>query len=366
MRILQLAPLVESVPPVKYGGTELVVALLADELVAQGHDVTLIASGDSRTKAHLEPITSKALRLSSNIHPHEWVMYEYQACLRAKELAAHFDIIHNHMGFQAFPFLDGIETPVVTTNHNCIAPSVEPVYRAYAHLGFVAISQAYRRINLESAINYVATVYNGIDYAKYAASFKDSNKRDYLLFIGRFSPDKGPVAAIEIATQLGIPLKMAGKVDAVDRRYYKEHVEPLMSRKGIELIGEVNEAQKIKLFSGAIATVYPVAFDEPFGLVIAESLASGTPVMAFDRGSIRELLKDGQTAIIGNKTADLVERFDELLQLDGRACIKSVADKFSKRAMAEGYLRVYQQEIEKRAQCLANEARSIAPPTRAH
>jgi glycosyltransferase involved in cell wall biosynthesis len=336
MRIAQLAPLVESVPPKGYGGTELVVSLLTEELVKQGHEVTLFASGDSETSARLISIEDQPLR--NNFPIHRWNAYDIRLLLKLVEMQGEFDVIHNHMGYQALPTLCELRKPMVTTNHNLIKDYCRPIYFAYGSSPFVAISDAYRKLNYPDKMNYVDVVYNGIDVSLYP--FDPGARRDYLLFLGRVCKDKGTAPAIEIAKALKLPLKIAGKVDVEDRKYYEEQVKPHIAG-NIEYVGEVNMQQKCDLYAHAIATVYPIDFDEPFGLVMAESLACGTPVMAFDRGSVREVLSDGETSIIGHTVEDLIKRFDEVRNISPQVCRDRVNKLFSKEVMADNYLKVY-------------------------
>jgi glycosyltransferase involved in cell wall biosynthesis len=336
MRIAQLAPLVERVPPSGYGGTELVVSLLTEELVAQGHDVTLFASGDSETTARLVSVENAPLRNHFPIH--RWNAYDIRLLLKLVEMQDQFDIIHNHMGYQALPTLCELRKPMVTTNHNLVKDYCRDIYFAHGHSPFVAISEAYRNLNYPDKLNYVDVVYNGIDLDPY--EFGPEGKRDYLLFLGRICQDKGTEPAIEIAKRLGLPLKIAGKIDSEDGGYYDAYVKEHIGG-NIEYVGEVNMQQKSKLYRNAIAVVYPIDFDEPFGLVMAESLACGTPIMAFDRGSVREVLSDGETAIIGDSVDDLIKRFPEIARISPQSCRNRVEKLFSKQVMARNYVNVY-------------------------
>lgn len=338
MRIGQLAPLVECVPPVGYGGTELVVSLLTEELVARGHEVTLFATGDSVTRARLVPVIEEGLR-KGNVHMTRWNAYDLRSLIKIKDMQDQFDIIHNHMGFQALPFLTALNIPVVTTNHNLVSDYCKEIYLEYGHMPFVSISESYRLLNYPDKLNYVATVYNGIDIGRYKKP--KEGKRDYLLFIGRISKAKGTAEAIDIARKLKLPIKIAGKVDIADQEYYDREIARRLEPEYVDFIGEVNEEEKVALYQGAIATVYPIDFDEPFGLVMAESMAAGTPVMAFDRGSVKELIVDGQTGIIGNTVDDLVNRFGEIRKMKSETCERRAREMFGKEAMAEGYEKVY-------------------------
>lgn len=341
MRIAQLAPLVESVPPEAYGGTELVVHLLTEELVNQGHQVTLFASGDSKTSAHLIAGSEEYLRKQESSNRHRWAAYDINMLTNLRKMQNEFDIIHNHMGWQALPFAELLKVPMVTTNHNPLLDYCRDIYLEYAHVPYVSISDAYRRYNHGDRLNYVATVYNGINIDQYSTARAPG---DFLLFIGRLSKVKGAADAIRIARQLDMPLIMAGKMDLSDEEYYYREVEPELAKyPGAKHIGEVGPQKKAELYSQAKAVVYPIAFEEPFGLVMAESIASGTPVLALDRGSVREVLTDGETAVIANSIEELVERFAEIEKIEEETCRSRARMLFSKEHMAAGYSEVYKQ-----------------------
>ncbi len=339
MRIAQLAPLVEPIPPSGYGGTELVVATLTDELVARGHQVTLFASGDSRTRAELVSVTPRALRASTEIPVRRWAAYDIRALLELERRAGQFDLVHNHMGWQALPFLRALPCPTVTTCHNPIKGYCQDIYLSCGDLPYVAISEAYRRLNHPDRLNYVATVYNGIDTGLYGGDC--DGERGYLLFLGRICHDKGTREAIEIARRVGLPLKIAGKVDPADSDYFNSQVKPCLNDTEIQFIGEVALDQKIALYRQAIAVVYPINFDEPFGLVMAEALAAGCPVLATDRGSVREVVADGETGIIAGSVDELVARFPEVKEISGGTCRDRAFQLFGKERMADEYLAVY-------------------------
>lgn len=349
LRIAQFAPLTESVPPKGYGGTELVASLLTEQLVQRGHDVTLFASGDSITKAKLVSVCDRALRLATEIPMRRWQAYDQRALLKIKSMAGQYDIIHNHMGWQALPFLDQLDVPVVSTNHNPVKDYCLDIYLTYKHMPYISISNAYCRLNHPDELNYVATVYNGIDLDLYETSeLKDPADRQYLVFLGRICQDKGTAEAIRVARALKRTLKIAGKVDPADEAYYQEQVAPHLGDFGdykIEYIGEVDDQQKKALLANAIATIYPIDFEEPFGLVMAESMASGTPVVAFKRGSVPELIEDGVTGLVVETEAQMVERFPEVLSIKARDCVERVRKNFSKEAMTDAYEAVYQKLV---------------------
>lgn len=343
MRIAQLAPLIERVPPKGYGGTELVVSLLTEQLVKNGHEVTLFASGDSVTEAELLSVIPDALRLRKDIPLHRWAAYDLRSLLKLKEMHREFDVIHNHMGYQALPILSELDIPVVSTNHNHVADYCTDIYLAYKHLPIVSISQAYKKFNCPQLLNYVAVVYNGIDLEKFV--YDPNIERSYLLFIGRISADKGTAVAIEMALKLGIPLKIAGKVDVVDESYFNEEVKPHLNKDSIEYLGEVNFDEKVDLYMKAKAVLYPINFEEPFGLVMAESLACGTPIVALDRGAVKEVVSDGKTGIIAKSVEELLDRFSEVDQIAGADCRQRTAQLFSKERMTHGYEEVYNKLI---------------------
>lgn len=338
MRIAQLAPLVEAVPPHGYGGTELVVSLLTEELVARGHAVTLIASGDSQTSARLLAIVPEALR-RQNIPERRWAAYDLRAMLKLEELAGQFDVVHNHMGWQALAWLRRLSVPSVTTNHNPVKDYCAPIYLACGSLPYVSISNAYRRFNYPDRLNYVATVYNGIDIERFDTL--SDTVRSFLLFLGRVCPDKGTAEAIRIAQAVGLPLKIAGKLDANDRSYFESSVKPHLRSPEVEYLGEVDHQGKVELYRHAIALINPINFEEPFGLVMAEALASGTPVVALNRGSVSEVVSDGETAVVGESVDELIRRFPEVEKIRADACKRRARALFSKQKMADGYERVY-------------------------
>lgn len=343
LRIAQLSSNVEPVPPKGYGGTELVVSMLTDELVNRGHEVTLFATGDSQTSAKLVSVTDEALRPKGE-PARRWPAYDIRLLMELQKRRSEFDIVHNHMGYQALPYLEAMDIPAVTTNHNPVKSYVAPIYLTYRHLPFVAISEAYKQLNYPNELNYVATVYNGIDISQFPSDV-ESTQRSYLLFIGRLCHDKGTAEAIEISRRLNLPLVIAGKVDEADRQYFEEHVRPHINDENIRFLGEVDHSRKAELYSEAIATIYPLNFDEPFGLVMVESLAAGTPLVALDRGSVNEVLSDGDTAIIGRSVDELVARFPEINQIRRPRCRERAEKLFSKEKMVDGYEDVYQRLI---------------------
>lgn len=342
MRIAQLASNEECVPPKGYGGTELIVSLLTEELVHRGHDVTLFATGCSQTAAKLVSEIEQPLRTTGE-PARRWAAFDIRQLLQLRRRAGQFDIVHNHMGWQALPYLEDLDCAVVSTNHNPIKSYDRPIYMQYKDLPYVSISDSYRKLNLPDDLNYTATVYNGIDVSRFP--LRPKAERSYLVFLGRLSKDKGTEEAIEIARRLDLPLVIAGKVDAADQDYFDQHVKDRLNNTTVRFIGEVGLHQKAELLSRAIATVYPINFEEPFGLVMAESLAAGTPVMAFDRGSVKEVLSDGVTAIVGTTIDELVNRFPEIARIEPHICRMRVESLFSHKRMVDGYESLYERLI---------------------
>jgi len=336
MRIGILAPLAEPIPPSLYGGTERVVSLLVETLVDQGHDVTLFASGDSQTRARLVPIAPRGLRLDPEVRdPVAYTLIETGEVYRQ---ADQFDVIHNHIDYVAFPFARLSPTPTVTTVHGRLdLPEVQRLYRTFPEQPLVSISDAQREPVPE--LNWVATVYNAVDLDAY--HFRPG-PGDYLVFLGRISPEKRPDRAIEIARDVGMRLVVAAKIDAVDQEYWEHAIAPLVrSSSLIEYIGEVDERQKDELLGGAYAYLFPVDWPEPFGLTMAESMATGTPVIAYRAGSTPEVVIDGVTGFICDTVHAMVEAIGAVASLDRRACRAHVERHFAPDVMADGYERVY-------------------------
>ncbi len=340
MRIAQVSPLWERVPPPAYGGIELVVGLLCDELVRRGHEVTLFASGDSISLAKLESVHPRALRLDNSVK--EYGIYEMLQLSRVYEKASEFDIIHSHMGCAALPFANLVKTPTVHTLHGIFTPDNEKMFRHAAKQSYVSISNAQREPRLN--LNCVATVYNGVDVSTYEF-YEKPQYPPYLAFLGRLSPEKGPHLAIEIAKKSGWHLKMAGKVDPVDQEFFESQIKPHIDGKQIEYLGEANHAQKSLLMGNAVATLFPITWREPFGLVMIESMATGTPVIAMKLGSTSEVIADGLSGVLCNSVDECVAAIDKAMQLNRRACRNYVQQKFSAQAMTDGYEAVYRQIV---------------------
>lgn len=341
MRIAQIAPLWERVPPPAYGGTELVVSLLTDELVRRGHEVTLFATADSVTLARLEPGAPHPLRLMEAT-PQEEQIYNALQLSKVYERANDFDIIHSHIDFSAFPYANLVKTPTVHTTHGIVPAWVEPIYIKNRHQNFVSISNSQRRDDLD--LNYIATVYNGIDPDAHLFHPQPDNS-PYLAFLGRISPEKGPHLAIEIAKRAGWHLKIAGKVDRADREFFEREIAPLIDGKQIEFLGEADRAQKSEIMGGAVATLFPITWREPFGLVMTESMACGTPVIAMALGSAPEVIVHGKTGFLCQSVDECVAALARISEIDRRTCRQHVEQHFSVQAMVDGYEAVYRRVL---------------------
>jgi glycosyltransferase involved in cell wall biosynthesis len=340
MRIAQVSPLFESVPPQSYGGTERVVSYLTEELVRQGHDVTLFASGDSTTRAELVPITERALRLSkSSIDhlAHHIVMLEAVA-----RQADEFDVIHYHIDYLHFPLSRRLESLHITTLHGRLdIPDLAPLYREFPEMPVVSISDS-QRAPLPW-INWVATVHHGLPPNLY--TFREE-PGEYLAFVGRISPEKRLDRAIEIARRVGMPLKIAAKVDAVDDRYFEQVVEPLLDGPLVEYLGEVGDVEKNTLLGGACGLLFPIDWPEPFGLVMIEAMACGTPVIAFDRGSVPEIIDEGITGFVVSNVDEAVRAAEKVSSLSRRACRDTFEARFTADRMARDYVGLYHDILE--------------------
>ncbi|MBK1987535.1 glycosyltransferase family 4 protein [Sphaerospermopsis aphanizomenoides BCCUSP55] len=341
MRIAQIAPLWERVPPPAYGGIELVVGLLTDELVKRGHEVTLFASGDSLTLANLISVHPRALRLDSTVK--DYSIYELLNLALVYERCEEFDIIHSHTGHTPLAYTKLVKTPTVHTLHGIFTPDNEKIFKYAKKQPYISISDAQREPRL--GLNYVATVYNGIDVSSYEFYPQPINE-PYLAFLGRMSPEKGAHLAIEIAKQSGWQLKMAGKVDVVDVEYFEKEIKPHIDGKQIQYLGEANHAEKNVLMGGAVATLFPITWREPFGLVMVESMASGTPVIAMRMGSTPEVIADGETGFLCNHTQEFIQAIDRVERLNRYACRRYVETHFSVQQMTDGYEAVYQQILQ--------------------
>ena len=340
MRIAQIAPLFEAVPPKLYGGTERVVSWLTEELVAMGHDVTLFASGDSVTKAKLEPTWPQALRLDPTIL--DWFATYYVMLDHVYKHAHKFDILHFHVDY--FPNLMFPHQPVpfLTTLHGRLdLPELGVVYRTFPDVPLVSISDSQRKPIPD--VNWIGTVYHGITKDQLTPQPIEPS---YFAFLGRISPEKGIERAIRIAGACGVKLKVAAKVDKADAEYFKAEVEPLLKDANVEFIGEINDAQKPAFLSGAKATMFAIDWPEPFGLVMIESMACGTPVIAMRRGSVPEVMDDGVTGFIVDNVEDAIAACKRIDTLDRRKVRAQFEKRFTSHRMAEDYLSLYRQLID--------------------
>lgn len=342
MKIAQISPLWERVPPFRYGGIELIVKLLTDELVRRGHEVTLFASGDSITSAKLKSVHEKALRLDPNIK--EPGIYEHMLLADIYQQAHNFDVIHSHFGYAALSYSTFSTTPTVHTLHGSFTPENEKIFRRFAWQPFISISESQREPRL--GMNYIHTVYNGIDTGFYSF-VPEPAQPGYLAFVGRISPEKGPVEAIKIARATGLPLKMAGKIDAVDKTFYSEQVEPLIDGEQIQFFGEVDHEEKVKLLSEASLTLFPITWREPFGLVMIESMATGTPVLAMGLGAVPEVIAHGKTGFVCHTIEKMIEMVPYAMKLDRHTCREYVVSRFSVQTMTDEYERAYKMVLRK-------------------
>jgi glycosyltransferase involved in cell wall biosynthesis len=334
MKIAQVAPLMEAVPPKLYGGTERVVAYLTDALVGLGHDVTLFASGDSQTKAKLAAAWPRALRLDPQVVDHfaPLCMQLEAVARRAQE----FDIIHCHVDHYAYTILRLLGVPSLTTLHGRLdLPELKPLYKIFWDTPVVSISNSQRQPLTEA--RYLATVHHGLPQHL----LQKTAGGQYLAFLGRISPEKAPDAAIRIAARAAMPLKIAAKIDRVDRDYFAARVQPLLSLGEVEYIGEIGEHEKNEFLGNAAALLFPIAWREPFGLVMIEAMACGTPVIAFRNGSVPEVLQDGVTGFIVDSEDEAVQALARVATLDRDRIRAEFERRFTARHMAQNYLKLY-------------------------
>jgi glycosyltransferase involved in cell wall biosynthesis len=349
MRIAQVAPPFERVPPRAYGGTERVISTLTEELVRRGHEVTLFASGDSLTTAELAPVVDRALWHHdppfADLAPF-WSLVLGKVWQRVDE----FDVVHSHVDCFGFPFARAAPRPVVTTLHGRLdLPELQLVYREFVDVPLVSISRA-QRAPMPWA-RWIANVYHGIELDDYRPW---SEPRRYLAFLGRVSPSKGLDAAIRVARRAGMPIKVAARLppragytpDAeADWRYYEQVARPLLDGPGVEFVGEVGGRDKCDFLAGAAALLFPIAWPEPFGLVMPEALACGTPVIALRNGSVPEVIVHGLTGFVCDDEDEMVAAVARLHEIDRAACRAEAERRFSPSVMADGYERVYEELI---------------------
>jgi glycosyltransferase involved in cell wall biosynthesis len=336
MKIAQIAPLMESVPPRLYGGTERIVSYLTEALVALGHEVTLFASGDSITAANLVPCVPQALRLDANVRdttPYYMLMLD-----RVRQRADDFDVLHFHIDQFHFPLFRPIANRTVTTLHGRQdLPDLRPLYVGFDDMPLVSISNAQRRPVLNA--NFTGTVHHGIPADLHSGTTQA--RGGYLAFLGRISPEKRPDRAIAIARAAGIPLKIAAKVDRVDQIYFKTQIEPLLAGGGVEFIGEINDHQKTQFLGDAQALLFPVDWPEPFGLSMIEAMACGTPVLAFRCGSVPEIVEDGITGAIVDSIDEAIAALPAVVALDRKNVRRRFEQRFSATRMAKDYVGIY-------------------------
>jgi glycosyltransferase involved in cell wall biosynthesis len=348
MRVALLSPFEETVPPKKYGGTELVVSGIAEELIKLGHDVTLFASGDSITKTRLIPGVDKAIRVMKEAYnPATRIALNLEGI--AKSLAYitqhEFDIVHNHIGWQVLLFKDIIKPPILTTLHGSLDKNLDPkdfyqnefyMYQRYKNMNYVSISQSQRRHGPD--LNYIDTIHHGIDVESFSFNSKPKN---YLGFLGRIHYQKGPEFAIEIARKTGHELIIAAKIAPEDEQYFTQKIKPLIDGKQIKYIGEVNHRQKVKFLRNAKAVLSPIQWDEPFGLTNIESMACGTPVIALGRGALNEIIEDGEVGYLCRSVKKMIARVSDIDKINRLDCRRYVEQNFTNRIEAENYVKAY-------------------------
>lgn len=358
MRIAQVAPLHESVPPRLYGGTERVVAYLTDALVRAGHEVTLYASGDSQTLGTLSPVCESSLRLNLKcVDPlaHHVLMLE-----QVMQHAERFDVIHFHTDYLHFPLMRRQRVPALTTLHGRLdLPDLPPLYREFRDMPVVSVSDA-QRAPLPW-VNWLGTVHHGLPTDLFSCG---DGAGGYLAFLGRISPEKRADLAIEVARQAGLPLKIAAKVDRVDREYFETVIRPLLDDPGVEFVGEIGEKEKGAFLGNALALLFPVDWPEPFGLVMIEAMACGTPIIARRRGSVPEVVEHGLTGFVCETTEEMVEALGNLPMLERRRVREAFARRFSAERMASDYLGLYANVVAAKvgeAEALREPAQAPAP-----
>jgi glycosyltransferase involved in cell wall biosynthesis len=335
MKIAQVAPLIESVPPRLYGGTERIVSYLTEELVRLGHDVTLFASGDSITSAELAPCCNRALRLDPTVR--DIIPYFMLMIDKVRERAEEFDVLHFHIDLFHFPLFRSLAARTLTTLHGRQdLGDLKPFYGRFGEMPLVSISNDQRK-PLRHA-NFVATIHHGVPAGLYRPSFEQGS---YVAFLGRISPEKRPDRAIRIARAAGIPLKIAAKIDKVDEDYFRNDILPLIDGPEVEFIGEINEREKTKFLGEAAALLFPVDWPEPFGLVMIEAMACGTPVLAFRCGSVPEVIEDGVTGKMVDSEEEAIAALPAVLSYDRRAVRQRFEERFTDAKMAKEYVSIY-------------------------
>jgi glycosyltransferase involved in cell wall biosynthesis len=339
MKIAQIAPLYERVPPKLYGGTERVVSYLTEELVRQGHDVTLFASGDSKTSAKLVPCCKMALRLDPSVK--DPLIYHIMMLEEVRQRIDQFDVLHFHIDILQAPLVRDIADRTLTTQHGRLdLPDLVPFYRMFQELPLVSVSNDQRKY-LRHA-NWVGTVHHGLP--RDLLPCRPNAAGGYLAFLGRISPEKGPNRAIEIAARARMPLKIAAKVDRVDQAYWDEIIRPMVeAHSNVEFIGEIGERDKAAFLVEAAALLFPIDWPEPFGLAVIEAMACGTPIIAFRRGSVPEVVEDGTSGFVVDTIEEAVRAVWRIVSLD-RTTVRAEFDRrFTAERMARDYLQIYQE-----------------------
>jgi len=335
LRVAQIAPLYESVPPKLYGGTERVVAYLTDELINQGHKVTLFASGDSNTKARLIPISQRALRLYNHLDTLAYHILELQEVLERRN---EFDILHFHTDYLHFPFTYNNPVTTITTLHGRLdIDDLKPIYQKFRKMPVVSISDSQRE-PLPMA-NWIGTVHHGLPLNLYK---KGEGKGNYVVFVGRISPEKRVDRAIEIAKRANLKIKIAAKIDKADQVYYEKEIKHLFTEPHVEFLGEVDENQKAELLEDAFAMLFPIDWREPFGIVTIEALACGTPIIAFNHGSVPEIIEPGKTGYIVESVSEAVTALQKTDKISRNDCRQSFENRFSATIMAKKYVQLYE------------------------
>ena len=339
MRIAQIAPLFESVPPRLYGGTERVVSHLTERLVELGHEVTLFASGDSLTSARLISACPTALRLNPKCaDPLPYHIVELDQVIRRSD---EFDVLHFHTDYCHFPVSKRLRLPSLTTLHGRLdIPDLQPLYRCFADTPLVSISKAQRRPL--AAANWIWNVYHGLPTGLYTPRFESG---DYLAFLGRISPEKRPDRAIEIALQSGMKIKIAAKIDRVDQNYFESTVKPLLNDPSIEFVGEIGDHEKSDFLGKAYAYLFPIDWPEPFGLTMIEAMACGTPTIAFRCGSVPEIITDKVTGFVVDDLASAIACVERIPEIDRRTCRAVFEQRFSVERMTSDYVTLYKRFV---------------------
>jgi glycosyltransferase involved in cell wall biosynthesis len=339
VKIAQIAPLYESVPPVTYGGTERVVSYLTEELVAQGQDVTLFASGDSQTSAKLVPGSPRSLRLSGNCIDH--LAHHIAMLDDVMRMAPEFDVIHFHIDYMHFPLSRYCALPSLTTLHGRLdLPDLLPVYKKFPDAPLISISLSQRKPM--PRVNWIGNVSHGLPTD--LLTFQPE-AGSYLAFLGRISPEKRVDRAIEIARRAGMPLKIAAKIDKADRDYYETTIKPLMSDPNVEFIGEIGEHEKSEFLGNAFAYLFPIDWPEPFGLTMIEAMACGTPTIAFNCGSVKEVMEEGLSGFIVDDMDQAVAAVEKISTIERTACRNVFEKRFTSTHMAEKYVDLYQSMV---------------------